>query len=105
MAATAPHMAMTHHMADDMSGSASADAMVAGMADDMPCCPSKTPAPVDCDKCVFMACCMSAWVPGPFAANFEYLPIVAATLALQRDGVRLVGLGQPPPERPPRVLV
>ncbi len=98
-------MVMTDQMADDMSMPAVADAVAAGVANDMSCCPSKAPAPVDCDKCVFMAFCMSAWVAGPVAANFEYLPVIASTLALQRDGVLLVGLGQPPPERPPRVLV
>jgi uncharacterized membrane protein YraQ (UPF0718 family) len=50
MAGTASDASMSA-MADDMSMPATSDEM----ADDMPCCPSKAPAPLDCDKCVFMA--------------------------------------------------
>ena len=39
------------------------------MADDMPCCPSKAPSPVDCDKCVFMAACGSVCFAGISAAS------------------------------------
>lgn len=103
MAAAAPDasMAMSNPVADEMSMSD----MDAAMADDMPCCPSKAPAAADCDKCVFMAGCASVFVAGLVAAGFEYLPVIAATLALERDSDDVAGLGQPPPERPPRVLV
>jgi hypothetical protein len=93
-------MATAGQTVDEMSASD----MDAAMADEMPCCPSKAPAPIDCDKCVFMAGCMSKCVTG-LVASFELFPVISATLAPRRDGARLVGLGQPPPEHPPRVLV
>lgn len=102
MAAAAPDAAM----ADEMSMMAADDAMAEDiMAEDMACCPSKAPAAVDCGKCVFMAGCMSVCTPGLSATRFEYLAIISGTLAPPRDADHLVGRGQPPPERPPRVMV
>lgn len=103
MAATTPDTAMA--MAGQMAHEMSMSDMDGAMTDDMPCCPSKAPAALGCDKCVFMAGCMSACTAGLATGNFEYFPIISAALALPRDGDHLVGLGQPPPERPPRVLV
>ncbi|MBI5261496.1 MAG: hypothetical protein HY852_06725 [Bradyrhizobium sp.] len=103
MATTTPETAMT--MASQMADHVSMSAMDGAMADHMSCCPSNAPAVVDCDQCVFMAGCMSACTAGLSAAKFEYLPIISATLPLLRDDARLVGLGRPPPEHPPRVLV
>ena len=87
-------------MADDMSMSAMADEM----AGDMPCCPAKAPAPVDCDKCIFMTACMSKYFTGMSATVFH--PFLTAS-----DGVASLqneswpdGLGHPPPEHPPRTL-
>jgi len=87
-------------MADDMS----APAMTDEIASDMPCCASKAPAPIGCDKCVFMAACTAkcfglsvALVCPPFAATGQAAP-------LQNDSW-LDGLGRPPPEYPPRTLV
>jgi hypothetical protein len=87
-------------MADDMSMSAAAGEV----ANDMPCCPSKAPTPIDCDKCVFMGSCMTQCFPGlsagfhpPFAALGQIVP-------LQND-FWPDGFGHPPPEHPPRTLV
>ncbi len=88
-------------MADDMPISVTADEM----SNDVPCCPTKAPMPIDCDKCVSMAACMtkcfaglSAAVSCPsFAASGQITP-------LQNDSW-LDGLGRPPPEYPPRTLV
>jgi len=88
-------------MADDMSMSAMADEM----AGDMPCCPSKVPAPVDCDKCVFMTACMSKCFTGMLAAVFHpFLSASDGASNLQNESWP-EGLGHPPPEHPPRILV
>jgi hypothetical protein len=100
MAETSSHGSM-QAMADEMSPMAAMDEM----ASDMPCCPSKAPVPVDCDKCVFMAACMSIAFTGMTATVCHPLPIVSETIALQRNDSRPEGLGQPPPEHPPRTLV
>jgi hypothetical protein len=88
-------------MADDMSMPAMADEM----ANDMPCCPSKAPAPIDCDKCVFMATCMTKCFAGLTAAVFQPLFAVSAGLARPQNDFWPDGLGHPPPEHPPRTLV
>jgi hypothetical protein len=90
-------------MADEMSPSEmSAMAMADEMASDMPCCPPKSPMPVDCDQCGFMAACASVFFAGVSAAVSHPLPIVSETIALQRNDSRPDGLGHPPPEHPPR---
>jgi len=97
-------------MADEISPSempamAMADEIADEMASDMPCCPSKAPMPVDCDKCVFMAACASVFFAGVPATVSHPSPIVSETIALQRNDSRPDGLGRPPPEHPPRSLV
>jgi len=93
-------------MADEMTPSemSAADA-IDEMADDMPCCPSKVPAAVDCDKCVFMVGCGSMCFAGVSAGLSHPFPILSDTIALQRSDARPDGLGHPPPEQPPRMLV
>src|SRR5713101_7813142 len=99
--AGAPSHASMQAMAEAMSPSATTDEM----ANDMPCCPSKVPAPVDCDKCVLMSACMSKCFTGLSATVFH--PFISAS-----DGISNLqndswpdGLGHPPPEHPPRILV
>jgi hypothetical protein len=109
MAATSSH-GSDQAMADEMSPSgmsamAKADDMADEMASDMPCCPSKAPMPVDCDKCVFMAACTSVFFAGVSATVSHPLPIVSETIALERNDSRPDGLGHPPPEHPPRTPV
>ena len=100
MAETLSH-ASDQAMAEVMSASATMDEM----ADDMPCCPSKVPLAVDCDKCVFMAGCGSMCFAGVSASFSHPFPILSDKIALQRDDARPDGLGPPPPEHPPRMLV
>ena len=88
-------------MTDDMSPSMMADEMAA----DMPCCPSKAPMPVDCDKCVFMAACMSKCFTGMMASVFHPFLIASDRIVIQRNDSTPDGLGHPPPEHPPRTLV
>jgi hypothetical protein len=86
-------------MADDMSMSAMA------MAGDMPCCPAKAPTPLDCDKCVFMAACMSQVLEGPAAAILRPPFAVSGKIAPLQNDFWPDGLGHPPLEHPPRTLV
>jgi hypothetical protein len=87
-------------MADDMSMSAIADEM----AGDMPCCPAKAPAPVDCDKCVFMTACMSKCFTGMSAMVFHPFLTASDRVARLQNESWPEGLGHPPPEHPPRTL-
>jgi hypothetical protein len=85
--------------ADEMAASVTTDEM----ANDMPCCPSK--APVDCDKCVFMAACMSKCFTGMLAAVFHPFLSASDDVSNLQNESWPEGLGHPPPEHPPRILV
>jgi hypothetical protein len=87
-------------MTEDMSVSATADAMT----DDMPCCPSKAPTPIGCDKCVLMAACMDKCFTGLSAAVFVPLFAISAGLNHPQNDFWPDGLGHSPPEHPPRTL-
>jgi hypothetical protein len=88
-------------MVDDMSVSATADEM----ASDMPCCPSKAPALIDCDKCVFMAACSAKCFAGLSAAVFCPSFAASGQIAPLQNDFWPDGLGHRPPEHPPRTLV
>src|ERR1700682_6765411 len=88
MAATPSDVPM-QAMADEMSPSGTTDEM----ANDMPCCPSKAPAPLDCDKCVFMATCMSKCFTGMSTTLFQPFLNASASIALRRNDARPDGLG------------
>jgi hypothetical protein len=88
-------------MADGMSVSGTAD----DSANDMPCCPSKAPTPIDCDKCVLMAACMSQFLAGPQAAIFRAPFAVSGKIAPLQNDFWPDGMRHPPPEHPPRTLV
>ena len=87
--------------ADNMSPSAMADEM----ASDMPCCPSKAPTPVGCDKCVFMAACTSLGFVGMSSAVAHLFLTASDDVASLQNDSWPEGLGHPPPEHPPRTLV
>lgn len=101
----------TQAMADEMTPSQmtspemSSSEMSADTMDEMPCCPSKAPVPVDCDKCVFMAACGSVCFAGMSAGISHPFPVVSNHVTLQRNDARPDGFGHPPPEHPPRSLV
>jgi hypothetical protein len=84
-----------------MMGDTSAEAM----ATDMPCCPSEAPAPEGCDKCVFMAACMTKCFSGMTMTVFQPLFMVSTGLAHLQDDFWRDGLRHTPPEHPPRTLV
>ena len=96
---------MAHEMLPSAKASGMADEMTDEMAEDMPCCPSKAPMPVDCDKCVFMAACASVFFADVSATVSHPYPIASKMIALQRNDSWPDGLGHPPPEHPPRSLV
>jgi hypothetical protein len=88
-------------MADDTSMSTTSDEV----AGDMPCCPHKAPVPIGCDKCVFMAACMSQVLVGPVAAIFRPPFAISGKIAPLQNDFWPDGMGHPPPEHPPRTLV
>jgi hypothetical protein len=90
--------AMSDHAMDEPSV-AQADEMAA-----MPCCPSKAPAPVGCDKCIAMAGCMSSFLTGMPTAVVLPLPVASIGMRLLTNDFRPDGLDRPPPEHPPRLL-
>lgn len=73
------------------------------MANDVPCCPSKVP--VDCDKCVYMAACASICFTGISTNVVHPLPTASDQIASLQNDSWPDGLGHPPPEHPPRILV
>ena len=88
-------------MADEMSAVEATDEM----ASDMPCCPSKAPTPVGCDKCVFMAACTSLGFVGMSSAVVHLFLTASDDVASLQNDSWPEGLGHPPPEYPPRTLV
>ncbi len=104
MAGTSSDMSMQDKMqavADDMSATDTTDEM----ATDMPCCPSKAPAPIGCDKCVYMAACTSMCFTGVSMETIHPLLTATGRIASLRNDSWPDGLGHPPPEHPPRILV
>jgi hypothetical protein len=102
---------MAQDNVDEMSASALTDEMAAmaadmpnDMANDMPCCPSKAPVPDGCDKCVFMAGCVSTCVTG-IPASVVLLPTASNDIIPLKNDSWPDGLGHPPPEHPPRIPV
>jgi hypothetical protein len=93
-------------MSSDTSMQVITDEMsVAEMAGDMPCCPSKAPTPVGCDKCVFMAACTSLGFVGMSSAVVHLFLTASDDMASLQNDSWPEGLGHPPPEHPPRTLV
>jgi hypothetical protein len=99
--AGAPSHASMHAMVDEMSRSATMDEM----ASDMPCCPSKAPAPIGCDKCNYMTACTSLGFVGMSTAVVHLFLIASNDIASLQNDSWPDGMGHPPPEHPPRTLV
>ena len=95
---TADH-AMT--MADaGMAPEGMADAQMAGVMADMPCCPHKAPVP-DCGyDCPFMALCSAMPFGVPLAGLI--VPLTQAGTLSPGDQFGLVGVARAPPRRPPK---
>jgi hypothetical protein len=94
-------------IAAPLSAVAAKSAMTESMSmpGDMPCCPEKSPSPVDCDKCVLMAICMTK----TFAAHPADVlaPLFASKMRtlIPASDPETDGLGYSPPPRPPRYQV
>jgi hypothetical protein len=101
----ADEMAPPQIASSEMTSAEMSADMMGEMVSAMPCCPSKAPAPVDCDKCVFMAACGSVCFAGVSAGISHPFPILSDSIAPQRNDARPDGFGHPPPEHPPRRLV
>ena len=93
-------------MAEDMPMAVSADMMPNDMvASDMPCCPSKAPSPLECDKCIFMAACATKCFSGLSAAVFHPMLTVSVQIVPLRNDSWPDSPGYPPPDHPPRTLI
>jgi hypothetical protein len=79
---------------------------MAGMSDDMPCCPH-TPPPLDCPKCPFMAVCSvpQCLLGLPTGMVMGALTPTVAQLLIPLSDLQRDGLGYSPPPRPPRSLI
>lgn len=102
-----PHAGMSMPaMSDDMAAAAMPHEMAGDeMAGDMPCCPSKAPMPLGCDKCIFMAACMTKCFAALSSAVVEPFLTAILCIASPRNDFRPDGFAHPPPEHPPRTLV
>jgi hypothetical protein len=98
MAQMSPSMQV---MTDEMSAAETTDEM----AGDMPCCPSKAPVPIGCDKCIYMTACMSKCFTGMSTAVVHPFLTASDDIASLQNDSWPDGLGHPPPEHPPRTLV
>jgi hypothetical protein len=100
MAGTVSDVSMSA-MTDDGSVPPTADAMTG----DMPCCPSNVPAPIGCDKCIFMAACAANCFPALTGVLFQPPFAASSGRARPQNDFWLDGLRHSPPEHPPRSLV
>jgi hypothetical protein len=96
---------LSRHAVAGMPSDVSMAAVADGMKSDMPCCPSKAPAPIGCDQCVLMAACMSQCFAGVSSASFAPPFAASGKIAPLQNDAWPEGLGHPPPEHPPRILV
>ena len=108
MPAMADHSMADHAIAGHDTTAAMDEMSAAGFDESaaMPCCPSEAPqAPADCGKCLSMAGCSASFLTGMPGAVAVPLPIPTKGIALASADFARDGLGQPPPEHPPRSLV
>ena len=81
-----------------------ADEMQA-MVDDMPCCPQQDQKAKDCASCPFVALCMlTLTMPPPDGGALVGRTFSLGTFALP-DDLLIDGLGEHPPDHPPRTIV
>ncbi|MDB6165453.1 MAG: hypothetical protein JWQ83_593 [Lacunisphaera sp.] len=99
--AAEPAMATMAAMSDEATGTTMAEEM----ASDMPCCPSNAAVPIGCDKCVFMAACMTKCFAGIFEAAIEPVFTAADSLLPPQNDFWPDGFGHPPPDHPPRTSI
>jgi hypothetical protein len=87
-------------MATVMTDTGMADAEMADLMADMPCCPHKAPVP-DCgNDCPFMALCSAVPFDVPLASLMA--PLAEAGIVRPADQSDLVSVTRAPPRRPPK---
>jgi hypothetical protein len=85
---------------------AAADQMQA-MADDMPCCPDQQDQKAkDCGTCPFVALCLlTMTMPAPDSAGALAARSFSRSAFALPDDLLIDGLGEHPPDHPPRTIV
>ncbi|MGT2502675.1 hypothetical protein ACVOMS_21250 [Bradyrhizobium guangxiense] len=85
---------------------AAADGMQA-MADDMPCCPGEQDQKAkDCASCPFIALCMlTITMPAPDSPGALLDRTFSLAAFAIPDDLLIDGLGEHPPDQPPRTIV
>jgi hypothetical protein len=82
-----------------------ADEMQA-MADDMSCCPDQQDKAKDCGSCPFIALCMlTITMPAPHSAGALVDRDFSRSSFALPDDLLIDGLGEHPPDHPPRTIV
>lgn len=88
-----------------------ADAMQAmdtmqAMADEMPCCPDQDQKAKDCGSCPFIALCtLTITLPAPYGAGALVNRAFSRRAFALPDDLLIDGLGEHPPDQPPRTIV
>ncbi|MES2751315.1 MAG: hypothetical protein V4661_08095 [Pseudomonadota bacterium] len=109
--AEAPPAGVMAAMPDELAapstidGSAMDGSATDEIASGMPCCPSKAPAPSDCEKCLLMAVCMNTFFSGMSAVAIHPFLMVSSRVAPLENDSWLQSLGHAPPDHPPRILI
>ena len=77
------------------------------MADDMPCCPGEQDQKAkDCGSCPFIALCMlTITLPAPDGASALVRRNFSRSAFALPDDLLIDGLGEHPPDHPPRTIV
>jgi hypothetical protein len=80
---------------------------IQAMADDMPCCPDQQdPKTKDCGSCPFIALCMlTITMPAPDGAGALVDRNFSRSAFALPDDLLVDGLGEHPPDHPPRTFV
>jgi hypothetical protein len=100
---SAPAMAASQMVASQMA--AAADEMQA-MAGDMPCCPQQDQKAKDCGSCPFVALCMlTIAMPPPDGSGALVDRSISLNAFALPDDLLIDGLGERPPDHPPRTIV
>jgi hypothetical protein len=76
------------------------------MADDMPCCPGEQDQKKDCGSCPFVALCMlTIALAAPAGADLLVDRRPSRSAFAMPDDLLIDGLGEHPPDQPPRTIV
>jgi hypothetical protein len=80
---------------------------IQAMPDDMPCCPSEQDKKLrDCGSCPFIALCMlTITMPAPDSAGALLDRAFSRSAFVLPDDLLIDGLGEHPPDHPPRTVV